>query len=58
MLPLFLRILLLSAVVALSGCSLFQKKKEGSSAHIYQGDSPTLHFTDRPEKPGGEVNPY
>ncbi len=54
----FLPIFLLLAIVALPGCSLFHKKKEGPSAHIYQGDAPTLRFTDRPEKPGGEVNPY
>jgi hypothetical protein len=53
-----LRILLLVAVAALPGCSLFHKKKEGPSAHIYQGDAPSIRFTDRPEKPGGEVNPY
>jgi len=55
---LFLRILLFSALAAFSGCSLFQKKKEGPSTHIYEGDGPSLRFTDRPEKPGGEVNPY
>jgi hypothetical protein len=51
-------LLLLVFAVTLPGCSLFHKKKPQSSAHIYEGDSPDLHFTDRPEKPGGEVNPY
>jgi hypothetical protein len=55
---LFLRIFLLVAVAALTGCSLFHKKKQGPSAHIYQGDAPTLRFSDHPEKPGGEVTPY
>jgi len=55
---LFLRIFLFSALAAFSSCSLFHKKKEGPSAHIYEGNAPTLRFTDRPEKPGGEVNPY
>jgi hypothetical protein len=55
---LFLRISLLVVVVAMPGCSLFHKKEKGPSAHLYQGDAPTLHFTDRPEKPGGEITPY
>jgi len=54
LLPLFL----LAALFALSGCSLFHRKAPKSSAHIYEGDSPTLHFTDKPEAAGGEVNPY
>jgi len=53
-LPLFL----LAALFALSGCSLFHKGAPKSSAHIYEGDSPTLRFTDKPESAGGQVNPY
>jgi len=54
-----LQIFLLVAVAAFSGCALFhKKKKDASSAHIYEGDSPSIRFTDRPEKPGGEVYPY
>jgi hypothetical protein len=49
---------LLVALVALSGCSLFHKKQPRSSAHLYEGDSPTLRYTDRPETAGGAVNPY
>ncbi|MEP6668759.1 MAG: hypothetical protein ABJF10_06380 [Chthoniobacter sp.] len=54
LLPLFLLMML----VALSGCSLFHKKKPESSAHLYEGDAPTLRFNDKPESAGGAVNPY
>lgn len=53
-LPLFLGALL----ATLSGCSLFHKGPPKSSAHLYEGDSPTLRFNDRPEVAGGAVNPY
>jgi hypothetical protein len=55
---LFLRIFLLVAVAALPGCSLFHKKEKGPSAHLYEGDAPTMRFTDHPEKPGGPITPY
>lgn len=62
MLPHMPRILLpfflVAVSLALSGCSLFHKGPPKSSAHIYEGDSPTLRFTDKPEAAGGEVNPY
>jgi hypothetical protein len=44
-------------VVALAGCSLFHKKQK-SSAHLYEGDAPTLRYSDKPEAAGGAVNPY
>ncbi len=50
--------LLLALAASLPACSMFQKKSTKPSAHIYEGDAPTMRFTDRPEKPGGEVNPY
>ncbi|EDY22288.1 hypothetical protein CfE428DRAFT_0413 [Chthoniobacter flavus Ellin428] len=53
-----LPLLLVVALMSLSGCSLFHRKAPKSSAHIYEGDSPTLRFTDKPEAAGGEVNPY
>jgi hypothetical protein len=54
LLPFFVLLVLL----ALPGCSLFHKKKDPSSAHLYEGDSPTLHFTDKPERAGGPITPY
>ncbi|HSI15373.1 MAG TPA: hypothetical protein VK961_25225 [Chthoniobacter sp.] len=57
--PNFLLPLLLCALLtALSGCSLFHKGAPKSSAHIYEGDSPTIRFNDRRESAGGEVNAY
>jgi hypothetical protein len=52
----FLPLFLLAMLVFLSGCAWFHKK--GPSAHLYEGDSPTLRFTDKPEAAGGAVNPY
>ncbi|MDR3402383.1 MAG: hypothetical protein P4L99_07780 [Chthoniobacter sp.] len=54
LLPLFSLVLL----VALSGCAWFHRKKAESSAHLYEGDSPTMRFNDKPESAGGAVNPY
>jgi len=57
--PKFLLPLLLCALVAtFSGCSLFHKGPPKPSAHIYEGDSPTLRFSNKPESAGGAVNPY
>jgi len=54
LLPLFLFVIL----ATLSGCSLFHKKQEKSTAHLYEGDAPTLRFNDKPESAGGAINPY
>lgn len=54
----FLPLLLVAVLMALSGCSLFHKGPPKPSAHMYEGDAPTLRFNDRPESAGGAVNPY
>ena len=57
----FLRILVfavLAACAGLTGCSLFHKKKDVSASHIYEGDAPTIHFSDKPEAAGGAINAY
>ncbi len=44
---------------ALGGCSLWKKDKQPkSSAHLYEGDAPTITYSDRPEAAGGPINPY
>jgi hypothetical protein len=57
---LLLPLTVLIAIVSLTGCSLFGKKdkKPKSSAKLYQGDSPSLYFTDEPETAGGPFNPH
>jgi hypothetical protein len=55
---LLILLLLVAVLVAFSGCSLFHKKAPGSSAHLYEGDAPTLRFNDRPESAGGQITPY
>ena len=47
----FLRIAILIALTALSGCSMFRQK---SSSRIIEGDSPTIKYTS-PESAGGRV---
>ena len=47
----FLRIVFLTCIGVLSGCSMFQKK---SSSSIIEGDSPTIKYTN-PESAGGRV---
>jgi len=53
-----LPLVLLVMLGALSGCSLFHKKTEKSSAHLYEGDAPTMHYIDKPESAGGPITPY
>jgi hypothetical protein len=55
---LLLRFFCLALLAALPGCSLFHKKKPETSSHIYEGDAPTIRFSDKPEAPGGEINAY
>jgi hypothetical protein len=55
---LFLPVFVLVMLVVLPGCSLFHKKKPESSAHMYEGDAPTIHFSDKPENAGGAINTY
>jgi hypothetical protein len=50
-------LLLLVILATLPGCSLFHKKSS-SSAHLYEGDAPTLRFNSKPETAGGRINPY
>ena len=39
-------------MLRLSGCALRRKKKKpASSARLYEGDAPTIHFTDEARKP-------
>lgn len=53
-----LPLLLCTLLLALSGCSLFHRGAPKPSAHLYEGDSPSLRFNDKPEVAGGAVNPY
>ena len=46
-----LRLLILACILAVSGCSMFQKK---SSSGIIEGDSPNIKYTN-PESAGGRV---
>lgn len=48
---------LLAALLALTlaACARGQPK---SSAHIYEGNAPTIHFSDKPENAGGRINTY
>jgi len=51
--------LLFAAVVfAFGACSHEPKKPKKSSAHIYEGDAPTIKFLDEPEAAGGAVHTY
>ena len=49
--PFCLRLLLLAAVFALAGCSMFRPK---SSSRIIEGDSPNIKYTNA-ESAGGRV---
>lgn len=55
---LLLPMALIAALSALAGCSMFSSKKPKSSAHMYEGDAPTIHYSDKPEAAGGALNPY
>ncbi len=55
---LLLRLVLLTALGALAGCSLFSKKKPESSARMYEGDSPSIRYNDEPESAGGPLSTY
>jgi uncharacterized protein YceK len=54
---LLVRIVLLTTLGALAGCSTSSKKPK-SSAHLYEGDSPSIRYSDKPESAGGALNPY
>ena len=43
---------------ALAGCAFGKKKKPASSARLYEGDSPSIRFSDEPEAAGGPLTPY
>ena len=49
--------LLLAVLLAftLAACA---KGPPKSTAHIYAGDAPTIHFSDKPENAGGRINTY
>ena len=47
--------LLATAILATFGACANRKK---SSAHIYEGDGPSIHFSEKPESAGGRVNAY
>jgi len=51
-------VLLLLALAFVTGCGLFHKKKNETSSHIYEGNAPTIRFSDKPEAPGGSINAY
>ena len=54
-----LPLVVLFALISLTGCSLWGKKdkKPASSSHLYEGNAPTIHFNDAPETAGGPLNP-
>jgi hypothetical protein len=48
----------LGLLAALPGCSLWHHKEQPkSSAHIYAGDAPTVHFS-QTESAGGHLSTY
>ena len=55
MLRLLLPALLAIAVLSTLGACSHGKK---SSAHIYEGNGPSIHFSDKPESAGGHINTY
>jgi type IV pilus biogenesis protein CpaD/CtpE len=52
-----LRIFLALVVCALAGCA-GRDKQPKSSAHVYEGDAPTIHYSNEREAAGGPLNPY
>ena len=52
--------LLLSALLAVAVLSTLGACSHGkkSSAHIYEGNGPSIHFSDKPENAGGHINTY
>ena len=52
---LLLPTLLASALLFTLGACAHRKK---SSAHIYEGNGPSIHFSDKPENAGGHINTY
>ena len=52
---LLLPALLAAALLLTFGACTHGKK---SSAHIYEGDGPGIHYSARPESAGGRVNAY
>jgi hypothetical protein len=55
-----LAVLMALASLTLSGCALWpwgKNKKPASSTHLYEGNSPSIHFNDKPEAAGGQFNP-
>jgi hypothetical protein len=60
MFQLLLRIFLVAVLGTLPGCALWpgKNKKSQSGAHLYEGEAPTMHYSDKPENAGGRLNPY
>ena len=54
-----LAVLAAVASLTLSGCAWpwGKNKKPASSTHLYEGNSPSIHFNDKPEAAGGQFNP-
>jgi hypothetical protein len=54
---LLLPLVILIAAISLSGCSLFgsKDKKPESSARLYEGDSPSMHFSRERQTAGGPI---
>jgi hypothetical protein len=52
-----LRLFLALVVCALAGCASRDKKPK-PSAHVYEGDAPSIHFNTEREAAGGPLNPY
>ncbi len=59
MLKLILRLLLVVLFASVAGCSLWKKDKTPkSSARVYDGDAPSIRYSDEPEAAGGPLTPY
>jgi len=54
-----LRLLLVVWFASVAGCSLWKKEKTPkSSARVYEGDAPSMRYSDEPEAAGGPLTPY
>ncbi len=52
-----LRLFVALMMCAFVGCAS-RNKKPKSSVHIYEGEAPTIRYSDEPEAAGGSLNSY
>jgi hypothetical protein len=55
MLKLLAPLLAAAVLFALGACA---RGKPKSSAHVYEGDAPSIKFSNKPESAGGHINTY